>query len=37
LLRQGEMSIVNIARIYHVNESTIRKIRDGLIWADVII
>ena len=37
LLAQGEMSIANIARLYGVNESTIRKIRDGLIWAHVTI
>lgn len=37
LLDQGEMSIANIARLYSVNESTIRKIRDGLIWAHVTI
>ncbi len=35
LLRDGEMSIANIARLYTVNESTIRKIRDGLIWTHV--
>ena len=37
LLAQDELSIVNIARIYKVNESTIRKIRDGLIWNHVSI
>lgn len=37
LLDQGEMSIVNIARLYSVDESTIRKIRNGLIWRNVTI
>ena len=37
LLAQGEMSIANIARLYSVNESTIRKIKTGLIWAHVTI
>lgn len=37
LLAQGEMSIANIGRLYLVNESTIRKIRDGLIWSSVTV
>lgn len=37
LLAQRELSIANIARLYGVNESTIRKIRDGLIWAHITI
>jgi len=35
LLNDGEMSIAAIGRLYKVNESTIRKIRDGLIWSHV--
>ena len=35
LLLDGEMSIASIGRLYNVNESTIRKIRDGLIWTHV--
>jgi len=35
LLNDGEMSIASIGRLYNVNESTIRKIRDGLIWSHV--
>ena len=33
LLRQGELSLVAIGNIYGVNESTIRKIRDGITWS----
>lgn len=35
LLDDGELSIAAIGRLYNVNESTIRKIRDGLIWSQV--
>jgi len=35
LLNDGELSIVAIGKLYDVNESTIRKIRDGLIWSSV--
>lgn len=35
LLDDGEMSIASIGRLYNVNESTVRKIRDGLIWGHV--
>ena len=37
LLDRGDLSIANIGRLYSVNESTIRKIRDGLIWTHVTI
>ena len=37
LLKQGEMTIAAIARLYGVNESTIRKIRDGKIWVHVTV
>ena len=35
LLNDGEMTLVAIGNIYDVNESTIRKIRDGLIHSDI--
>ena len=37
LLADHEMAIVNIARLHGVNESTVRKIRDGKIHRDVSI
>lgn len=36
LLNQGNWPIVRIAEVFNVNESTIRKIRDGKTWAWVI-
>jgi len=35
LLDDSELSLVAIGELYNVNESTIRKIRDGLIWSHV--
>lgn len=37
ILRAGDMTIAAIAAIYNVDESTIRKIRDGKTWRHVTI